>query len=458
MATTTKKRKKQTKAAGAPTSRQQTVLGDDFATNQNLDMAFESQAGQKAMPLTSVPDAPAEPDPNQFEMDMGKAEASPPKLTSDVETTSLALIDTRPDIFQARDVDSGKSFDQARVQQIVDNWNPERFDPVVLVRDGERFVILSGHHRLEAMRQMGAGDIPSRIVEGDLNDPDDRRRMIREAIVSNFNIAESNIREKATAAHRLHENGWDLGDIAANMRLKGRNDAAKLLWLHEAGATILHRVTLQPELAPVGIELGRAIAEGKINPETAQGLFTRWDRDYLETDKVPGARSIRKQIDVLAEVQSSAGTQAGMLEGFAGDVQLSTYDEQRQELSELTEQANRNKSRLYSCEALAQELGVTIKQLQKAAHTRQDYLTAEQERKARIMLGIPPRVEEVDIVPKKGSGASAVRVTEAKPGKKGEKQEPSTKAIRRGRGGRGKRRVDGKSGGRGPKVNITVAA
>ena len=453
-----------------PTSRQQMTLGEDFATNQSLEMAFESGPGEKTATFFDPPPAPVPPDPNQASfLGLAPVESAPSgsvaqenvdappdaqathrrqRLKSapavarsgatDIQTIAIEDITTRPDLFQHRDVNPGDSVDPRRVQEIIANWNPDRFDPITLVNDGQGgFIVLAGHHRLAAMQRMGETAIPARLVQGEMTNEADRKRLIQEAVVSNFNVAESNLRERASAANSLAESGWSRDEIAANMRLKGRGEAERLLWLHASGPTILARVTLQTELAPAGIELGRAIKERGLSLEAAQGLFSRWMRDYEETDRVPGHRSLRRQIDLLSGLADANPTaQAGMLEGFEGDVHLNEFDQHRRDLADLTEEANRNHSRVTSCEALAAELGVDISRLQRAAAIRGKYLTQAQEEKARLVLGLPPlpvQVRPRQMAPKKPPVVVAKRaVTPVQSAKatrsKGSHPEPPPKA------------------------------
>lgn len=504
-----------------PTSRGQITLGNDWATNRNLEMAFESPMADQGAPLIDAPDKPFDPGPDQFSM-MGaiesvtdapsaiasgiapesdtktakkspkkprrpresKAKAKGSQKTESVEPTGIPgvlsipidQITTRPDLFQARDVDSGKSFDPKRVQQIVDNWNPDRFDPIVVVSDGQGgYIVLAGHHRLEAMRVKGESTIPGRLVDGDINSPDDRKRMMQEAVVSNFNIAESNFRERATAAQRLSDSGWNTTEIAANMRLKGRPEAERLLWLHAAGPVIMNRVTIQPELAPMGMELGRAIVERGFDPETAQGLFQRWVADYDETDRVPGVRSLRRQIDLLGEIDRKQGSQGGMLTGFEGDVVITEFDQNRRELTDVSETIIRNRARMTSCEALAVELGVDIKELQKAANTQNKYLTQQQESKARQVMGLKPLARRNPAKPydskvrvglvetpqvatkgKASSKAAIAKTVKAKPGAIKAPKEPKAGTAGRSKSGPGRSRVGQAKGGATKAVNVKM--
>ena len=240
-----------------------------------------------------------------------------------IENVPTGRIAVRPDLFQARDVSAGGSYDEERVRQITENWNPERFDPLSVVADPGNpggYIVIGGHHRLEAVRRLGLETVPVRVLAGDIDVPGERRRLEREAVVSNFGVAETNLREKVNAAGRLADLGMDQVQVAREMRLR-RGEAERLLWLRRLPPGMLERVMVQPELAPAAAELGRAVDRHGMGPETVQGLFTRWDRESEETGHIPGQYVLRQQLDGLAAAnRGPEGEQTGFggLEGFGG--------------------------------------------------------------------------------------------------------------------------------------------
>lgn len=85
--------------------------------------------------------------------------------TAKVFNVPLAQIKTDVDRFQNRDTD----FSERTAQEVADNYDPNKFDPIVLWRDpadGSTYV-LSGHSRLEGMKRRNAADIPARYFQGD---------------------------------------------------------------------------------------------------------------------------------------------------------------------------------------------------------------------------------------------------------------------------------------------------
>ena len=308
-----------------------------------------------------------------------------------VISAPVGSIAVRPDLFQARDTGAGQSYDDGRVRQIVENWNPERFDPIAVVvhpDDPDGYIVIGGHHRLEAVKRLGIAAVPVRVLSGDITVARERQRLEREAVVSNFGVAESNLRERVHAAGRLSDSGMNVAQVARDMRIR-RSEAERLAWLRNLPPGVLERVMVQPELAPVAAELGRAMERHGMEDETVGGLFTRWAGEYEETGKVPGQYVLRQQLDGLAAAQRGPdGEQSGFgaLAGFGGDVVLTQFDTERQNAEDLQRSVRGTQQRLTSCETLAAELGIDIEAVRQAARTRLDVLTAEQEESVRRTL------------------------------------------------------------------------
>ena len=391
---------------GAPmTEEQSRRLGSGLETDQETGRTltpterWEADASRPA-PASEPAAQPVAPSPpTKPDAENPNAPKSQPAATAAASTGALPTIENvptgriavRPDLFQARDVTAGGSYDEERVRQITGNWNPERFDPLSVVADPENpgsYIVIGGHHRLEAVRRLGLEAVPVRVLAGDINVPQERRRLEREAVVSNFGVAETNLREKVNAAGRLADSGMDQVQVAREMRLR-RGEAERLLWLRRLPPGMLERVMAQPELAPAAAELGRAVDRHGMGPETVQGLFTRWDREYEETGHIPGQYVLRQQLDGLAAAnRGPEGEQTGFggLEGFGGDVVLTRFDAERHTAEDLQRKVRGTQQRLTSCEALAQELGVEIGDVKEAAQTRLDVLTSEQEASVRRTL------------------------------------------------------------------------
>lgn len=111
-------------------------------------------------------------------------------------------IQERPDLFQGRDADPGKTFSERRVTEITRDWDPLKLEPGLVALDtstGEH-VVLRGHHRLEAMKRKAAqGEMGEtgtwEVIEADLTDPSAIPPLRMLAKASNYTTAKTNIRE-----------------------------------------------------------------------------------------------------------------------------------------------------------------------------------------------------------------------------------------------------------------------
>lgn len=91
------------------------------------------------------------------------AAATPAALAPDTQTVSMPVsqITTDESSFQNRE-----GLDQSRVDDIVENFDEVKLDPIVVYNDDGKMVVLSGHHRLAAAQQMGMENIPTKIFKG----------------------------------------------------------------------------------------------------------------------------------------------------------------------------------------------------------------------------------------------------------------------------------------------------
>lgn len=89
---------------------------------------------------------------------------SEPQITpgeQQVRTMPIADVHTDPRRFQPR-----SSLSQQKVSAIVDNYDPRKFDPLVVWLDKGKYYVLAGHHRLAAAEQLGLKTVPVRIYSG----------------------------------------------------------------------------------------------------------------------------------------------------------------------------------------------------------------------------------------------------------------------------------------------------
>ena len=327
----------------------------------------------------------------QFAQDPERpAEEPRPANMPPVQQVALDRVAVRPDLFQARDTSLGQPHDDELVRQLVENWNPERFDPLAVVADPDTggYIVIAGHHRLEAVKRLGHDSVPVKVLAGDVTDAADRRRLTDEAILSNFGVSAPNLQEQVRAAGLLQSSGHSDADIAKEMRIK-RNEAKRLIDLHSLPPGIVGRIMIQPELMPVASELGRAKTELGMTDETIGGLFRHWATQYDETGEVPGPAVLRQKLNELAKRgRDLEGSQVrfGGLEGFGGETTMMAFQQELADAEEILREKRWLQRRLASCEKLADELGVSIPRIKELAQTRLDHLDSEQEAKVRASL------------------------------------------------------------------------
>lgn len=150
-------------------------------------------------------------------------------LSSSVVDMPIAKIKTDEASFQSRD-----NLDEGRVTHLVDNFDKNKLDPIVVYKKGEDYTVLSGHHRFEAMKRMGEENIPVKVFDGteqeakdfakDSNTlskqetPTERAKRYKE--MRDSGISEAQIKERARQAH-----GSDANKIVNLSRLDPKGKA-----------------------------------------------------------------------------------------------------------------------------------------------------------------------------------------------------------------------------------------
>jgi len=242
-----------------------------------------------------------------------------PVATGETGDVPIGMIRVRPEHFQARDVAPGSSFDERRVQQLVEGWDRSRLDPIVVAPDPEGgYVVLSGHHRLEAARRVGEENLPVRVVDVNIETDAGMQRAQREAILANFSVAEQNVRERVRAFTTLQQDGMSVDEIAGPARMTA-DKVQRTIDVGNAGAGVVDRVTANPALQDIASEVGRF---RRMHPgtslEDAQGTF-----DALvhrgKGESLPSVTAVRKILDGLAPAFENRLLPGFEGAGFGGD-------------------------------------------------------------------------------------------------------------------------------------------
>lgn len=182
----------------------------------------------------------------------------------------------RPDLFQRRDVTAGQPFDQPRVDEIVKNYDPEKFDPVKIVHDSStgQDIVYGGQHRMGAAQQMDLTEVPARISTADLSDPAQLAEYKTRAALDNSLQREQNTRERFNAYDTARQGGMTPDDIAAETGANASR-VQQVLDIGDLGPQVLEKVNNVKAYEPIAIELGAAKRQFGLSDELAGGLFDR---------------------------------------------------------------------------------------------------------------------------------------------------------------------------------------
>jgi hypothetical protein len=374
-------------ASRNPTAPRETIIpADDTVIGKNAagETIYERSDGSRYRMRSDSPNtrpngypdfggdlAPVEPQGQQPRpVDAEAVAASHTIAPGDAGRLPLEQIRTRPELFQARDTTPGTSFDERKVQNLVENWSPDRVDPLVVAPDPEGgYVVLSGHHRLEAARRVGAEDLPVRVVNADLTTSAGMNRAQTEAILGNFGQAEQNVRERVRAFSTLADHGMSADEIGAQARMSAEK-VQRTLDVGHAGAAIVDRVTANPQLEGIAAEVGRFRRMFGVSEEDAQGTFDALVRRG-KGETLPSPTAVRRMLDRLAPAFENRQLPGFEGNGFGGD-STPLYQAVREgaKLQDELLAAQRNINReIASVKSLGERAGVDVSQLEAAGQT-----------------------------------------------------------------------------------------
>ena len=312
------------------------------------------------------------------------------------QTISVKLphISTRPQWFQPRDVASGKDHDPAKVDQIVRKYDPDTFEALWVVKDPEKkdsYIVIAGHHRLEAAHRLELGEVPVRVLEGNPAKEHDRRRLAHKADVSNYLVSTPGLIEQVTTVRRMSADEYTDREISDIIR-KRLPEVERLKYLAAMPIDVLTMVNVNGEMRGIAETLGEAKLKGWVDDEAASHLFKRAQDAFDETKQVPSKNALRKQLIDAFEKSKTREAQPGRMEGFGENMMIG------QVFDDASAETNRQKAlsdtsrRLTSCQQLADDLGVPIDTVREAAQAKLDALnlTDDQVARARAVLDRDP--------------------------------------------------------------------
>src|SRR3990170_1309567 len=288
-------------------------------------------------------------------------------------TVRVGDIETRPDLFQARDADPGSAVSAKRVQQLVEGWDESQYSAPHVVLDPEtgKPIIYRGHHRTEAFKRVHGDDATTEVVVvgADIRNPDHLAALMLEGDASNFKTALPNFRESVRAVTRAEAVGLQDAEIASRLR-KSVGEIEALKDANRLGASVLDRVVLEPTLGPVAEELGRGVRVYGFSAEDGAAWFARIAEGPKGQRPTIGA--LRETIDkfgrelkkvdpeMFAGFGEAGGTRGGILEVIDNNAKLRT---------QLESQVRRVKRTQNQVNDLAKTPGITKVESEAAGRT-----------------------------------------------------------------------------------------
>lgn len=222
-----------------------------------------------------------------------------PALTAKVESIPVDRPTTRPDLFQARDVPEGMSYDPAKVANIKENYNPASRTTGLLARDvntGEE-VVVSGHHRSQVDKELlaegrGPANVDWRVVEGDLKDPAFVAKLKEMAILENYQTADTNLKSNVNAVRQLGEAGKSPEEIRSSMRLPNQQAGDDLQALSTLPDDAIERLNGMPKQSQdAAAEVATTAQAYGLNEANTRALLTR----YVFGDEAGTSRTVLRR-------------------------------------------------------------------------------------------------------------------------------------------------------------------
>lgn len=233
-------------------------------------------------------------------------------------------IEERPDLFQARDADPGKSFSDARVRELEAEFDPNLLEPGAVVYDTSsgKYVVFSGHHRRELIRRMSAkGAIPGEgtweVYRGDLSNPADVAELQRLADFKNTTVATTTLPENVRIFRRARARGEGEEAIFSQMRSVDRVERGYLPAIADLPDDIIQR--WGDAKAPVQNlgEIAKARKQFELTDTELRAIVQRFGPGGKGAEITATALrdQLRKAGQAIVEVRNSA-PDSGMLQGM----------------------------------------------------------------------------------------------------------------------------------------------
>lgn len=285
------------------------VLGP--AGQRQNDM-LNGQGDLFARTATPAPASQPLPDPATLVTPQPAPDAVPPTATTPQRASGVIDINPTeviedPRNFQPRSQRYNRAgITEASINDIVQNYNPNRFDPIKVWHrpDDDAYVVISGHHRLEASRRLNLENIPATVVEGDLAEA---KRVARQS----NSITALKPTEYGRAVRAEMDEGVNINQAAATHKLK-RADAERYVrstYMPDDLQELLDNGQLKISQASL---LGEAVQDGTMSTADVQSFYrnrmlTREYTDGQLKNVLDGLRHHKAQANMPGQTDLFAG-------------------------------------------------------------------------------------------------------------------------------------------------------
>ncbi|HWV22985.1 MAG TPA: hypothetical protein VNZ58_02255 [Thermomicrobiales bacterium] len=244
--------------------------------------------------------------------------------------------------FQMREAD----FAEQSVKDIVDNFDPNQFDPIKVVegKDGN-FYVTSGHSRREAFRRMGRETIPAHIQSGDIGS------ITRTAKLSNTAGTALDPINQGRVARELTAQGDTLDQVASSMKIKKSEVNRYIDASYIPQGPLYDAVVGQQVRLDMASSLGNAVRKDIMSPQEVNDFFVR----VVLPERLTAA-------DVRAEVIAHAQMKAKS--GLTQDAFGSTgFWESRREMASVRKELRKERTKLNRWKNVAKESRLSREQV-----------------------------------------------------------------------------------------------
>lgn len=233
-----------------------------------------------------------------------------------------AEITERPDLFQARTADPGKSFSQARVDEILAQFDPKQLEQGSLVRDTSTgdLVVFSGHHRLQVMKAKAAeGVFPDvqnwEVYSADLSNPAHVAELQRLADYKNYGVATTTLEENVRVYRRAKARGEEKDAILDKMRAVDKTQRHYLDALADLPDDLIERASQAGRVDNAG-EIALAARTYNLDEREVRAIFGRYGPGGPQQGITPGA--LKRRLEEAGRALSEA--RAKKMQGGFGDL------------------------------------------------------------------------------------------------------------------------------------------